>query len=240
MYAVFIFGRPLEQAWGSRRFLFYYFFTGIGAGICVLALNAFIGGPNYYIATIGASGAVFGILLAFGIMYPNVELYLLFFPFPIKAKYFVMGYGAIEIFFLFKSGGQGPVSHIGHVGGLIFGLLYFFFQRQRGITFKSKLIRAKVEKNRNQDSIRKVKQVGTHVKVKETNRDSLLKILKKVQSGGVESLTDDEYQHVRYLEIMHADSQNMCPDEDFDDADTYCSKCENYETCIIREIRKYI
>ena len=81
LFALWIFGQALEQLWGTKRFLIYYFLTGIGAGIIQLFVSS-----GY---TIGASGAVFGILLGFGMMYPNRRIMLLFPPIPIKAKYFV-------------------------------------------------------------------------------------------------------------------------------------------------------
>ena len=94
MLTLWMFGTPLERDWGTRRFLKYYFICGIGAGLCDVLLNAAIG--NWHTSTIGASGAIYGLLLAFGVCYPD-QTVLMNFLFPIKAKYMVMIYAAIEL-----------------------------------------------------------------------------------------------------------------------------------------------
>lgn len=129
MFALWIFGRQLEYDLGQKRFLIYYLVTGVGAGILNLLVMTLTG---EYGLTVGASGAVFGILLAFGVLHPNVPIMLLFFPVPIKAKWFVMGYGALEVI-------QGlavsdNVAHFAHVGGMIFGfILLYYWKKQRKI-----------------------------------------------------------------------------------------------------------
>ena len=233
MYMLYIFGIPLEQTWGPRRFLFYYFFTGIGAGLTILALNTYLGDSSYYIPTIGASGAVFGVLLAFGMLYPNIELRLLLPPITLKAKYLVIIYAGINIYLLFSTGGQGGVSYIGHIGGLLFGLIYFFILRKHGIKFKSKLIKAKMKKERTVNEIQKSKTA-------ESNKKILATILKKVKKSGPDALNDDEFQHIRYLQIMIKESSNLCVEEDFHDGDDYCKNCTDYEACMVREIMKYM
>jgi len=119
MFTLWMFGATLEQDWGTRRFLKYYFLCGVGAGICDVVVNAAIG--NWGTSTIGASGAVYGLLLAFGVMYPN-QVVLMSFLFPIKAKYFVMIYGAIAL--LSSLNVNSGVSDVAHLGGMLFGLLY--------------------------------------------------------------------------------------------------------------------
>ena len=122
MFAVWMFGTPLERGWGSQRFLGYYAACVIGAGIIQLLVQQFEGGIY---PTIGASGGVFGLLLAYGVMWPNNRIFLLFFPVPIKAKWFVLIYGALEL--LFGVTGTMPgIAHFAHLGGMIFGaaLLY--------------------------------------------------------------------------------------------------------------------
>jgi membrane associated rhomboid family serine protease len=119
MLALWMFGSTLEQDWGTRRFLKYYFFCGIAAGVCVLAANAAIG--DWGTRTVGASGAIFGLLLAFGVMYPN-QTVLMNFLFPIKAKYMVAIYAAIELLLTF--GPNTGVSTIAHLGGMLFGYVY--------------------------------------------------------------------------------------------------------------------
>jgi membrane associated rhomboid family serine protease len=120
MLALWMFGKDLEATWGTKRFLQYYFVCGIGAGLCVVVLNALFG--NMDSRTIGASGAVYGLLLAFGILFPDTTV-LFSFLFPIKAKYFVMIIGAIAFLSTFGSTGDG-VSHVAHLGGMIWGYLY--------------------------------------------------------------------------------------------------------------------
>jgi membrane associated rhomboid family serine protease len=119
MLSLWMFGSPLEQDWGTRRFLKYYFVCGVGAGLCDVAVNAALG--NWGTRTIGASGAIYGLLLAFGVLYPNQKV-LMDFLFPIKAKYLVMIYGAIAL--LSALGENSGVSNIAHLGGMLFGYVY--------------------------------------------------------------------------------------------------------------------
>ena len=117
MFAVFMFGFPLEKMWGSKRYLDYYGICLLGAGLIQLAVQ-YLSGEVY--PTIGASGAVFGLLLAYGVMWPNNKLLLLFFPVPIKAKWFVLIYGGVELIFG-VTGAMPQVAHYAHLGGLFFG-----------------------------------------------------------------------------------------------------------------------
>ncbi len=120
MLALWMFGSQLEQTWGTRRFLTYYTVCGIGAGICVVIVAMLMGGSAD--STIGASGALFGILLAYGMLFPDaIILFMLFFP--IKAKYFVMIMGAIALY-MSVTGGNSGVSNVAHVGGLLVGYLF--------------------------------------------------------------------------------------------------------------------
>jgi membrane associated rhomboid family serine protease len=125
MLTLWMFGSDLERAWGTRRFLFYYFLTGVGAGLCVVLVS-----PSSTVATLGASGAIYGLLLAFGMMYPDRQI-LFFMIFPIPAKIFVMILGAIAFLSALSMPGD-TVSHVGHLGGLLFG---FVFLRMRGRWF---------------------------------------------------------------------------------------------------------
>ena len=184
MFALWMFGRVLESVWGSRRFLVYYFVTGLGAVALHMLVNhielssinnaveAFRNTPSpdlldifvkkhlpnasvqvrdfintWYdcpestayaeeglslrerifqlkkdIPTVGASGAVFGVLLAFGMLFPNTQLMLLFPPIPIRAKYFVIGYGILELYLGLSQPGSN-VAHFAHLGGMLFGFL---------------------------------------------------------------------------------------------------------------------
>jgi membrane associated rhomboid family serine protease len=121
MFALWMFGCDLERAWGGRRFLYYYFITGIGAGITVVLLS-----PSSVVPTVGASGAIYGILLAFGMMFPNriilVPIFFFFF-FPVPAKILVMILGGIAFLSALSSPGD-TISHVAHLGGLVVGFLY--------------------------------------------------------------------------------------------------------------------
>ena len=131
MLALWMFGTPVEQTWGTRRFLQYYFLCGVGAGACVVVVNLLIG--NGYQPTIGASGAIYGLLLAYGMLFPEQEI-LFMFLFPMKAKYLVVLYGAIAFLGSFQTGGT--VSNLAHLGGMIFGFVYIKsqFSRRRRVT----------------------------------------------------------------------------------------------------------
>jgi membrane associated rhomboid family serine protease len=125
LLALWMFGGELENLWGSRRFSFYFFFCGIGAGI-ITVLCTIVLTPQYQlIPVIGASGAIYGILLAFGWLFPNRQIYI-YFLFPIPAKYFVIIFGLLE-FIYFSRGVGGGISHITHLGGLVFGLFYMAY-----------------------------------------------------------------------------------------------------------------
>ena len=117
MFALWMFGLPVEKIWGSRKFVEYYLICVLGAGLVQLVVQ-YISGNVY--PTIGASGAVFGLLLAYGVMWPNAKLFLIFFPVPIKAKWFVIIYGAAELIFG-VTGAMPQVAHYAHLGGLFFG-----------------------------------------------------------------------------------------------------------------------
>ena len=119
MLALWMFGTPLESDWGTRRFLKYYFICGIGAGVCDVVMNALMG--NWLTSTIGASGAIYGLLLAFGVCYPE-QTVLMGFLFPIKAKYMVMIYAAIELYL--SIGVNNGISNIAHLGGMVVGFVY--------------------------------------------------------------------------------------------------------------------
>ena len=144
MFALWMFGRTLEHALGSQRFLTYFMACGIGAALLQMGVGwleyrhvaaeygTFAAHALLRIPTVGASGAVFGLLLAFGVLYPNAVILLMFPPIPMKAKWFVVVYGLIELF-LGVSGGQPGVAHFAHVGGMLWGLLLLWWWKRRGI-----------------------------------------------------------------------------------------------------------
>lgn len=136
MFAIFMFGRILESVWGPKRFLTYYILTGIGAALAqiiiyYLAIHVF---PEYGIMPypmVGASGAVFGVLVAFGMLFPNEKLFIIPFPFPIKAKYFVIGYGVLELALGLSNNPNDNVAHFAHLGGLITGFFIVLFWKKK-------------------------------------------------------------------------------------------------------------
>ncbi len=171
MFALFMFGRVLESVWGPRRFLVYYFVTGLGAAALHTFVNylqlsslesqlspeaiqmvyqdgaqALTQGKNFIdhsmaqmnlvinIPTVGASGAVFGLLLAFGALFPNTQLMLIFPPIPIKAKYFVIGYGLIELYLGFSRSGSN-IAHFAHIGGMLFGYILIRYWNKKSKNF---------------------------------------------------------------------------------------------------------
>jgi membrane associated rhomboid family serine protease len=121
MFALWMFGADLETKWGGRKFLTYYFLTGVGAGIMDVTLNTLFR-PETPSVTIGCSGAVYGLLLAYGMLFPDRLIYL-YMIIPIKAKWFVVIMGAIEFVSSFGGPGSG-ISHFAHLGGMLFGYLY--------------------------------------------------------------------------------------------------------------------
>ena len=129
MLALVMFGAPLEYTWGERRFLTYYFVCVVGAGLCQLLVGsmAVSQGQDPY-PTIGASGGVFGLLLAYGMLFPNQRVMLLFPPIPMKARTLVILYGVFELG-LGLSGLQPGVAHFAHLGGMLFGWLLIRYWR---------------------------------------------------------------------------------------------------------------
>ncbi len=124
MLILWMFGVELERLWGTRFFLRYYFITGVGAALATIGaslLPAVFGGRLYVTPTIGASGAIYGLLMAFALYYPTRPI-LMFFLFPVPAKYFVMIIGAIA--FLMSTEPGGGIAHMAHLGGLVVGYLY--------------------------------------------------------------------------------------------------------------------
>lgn len=119
MLSLWFFGAQIERDWGTRRFLKYYFLCGIVAGLCVLAVNIALG--EWSVQTLGSSGAIFGVLVAFAVLYPEATV-LFFFVFPLKAKYMVMICVAIELLTTF--GPNNGISTVAHLGGAAFGFLY--------------------------------------------------------------------------------------------------------------------
>ena len=147
MYTLYIFGCVLERVWGSQKFLFYYFVTGIGAallhmGVMWLQLQGYIADLNagdmfaraeiealLTTPTVGASGAIYGLLLAYGMLFPDNIMQLIFPPVALKAKWFVIIFGALELL-LGLSGRGGNVAHFAHLGGMIFGFFLILYWKK--------------------------------------------------------------------------------------------------------------
>ena len=147
MYTLYIFGCVLERVWGSQKFLFYYFVTGIGAallhmGVMYLQLRGYIADFNagdmfaqssiqsiLVTPTVGASGAIYGLLLAYGMLFPDNIMQLIFPPVALKAKWFVIIFGALELL-LGLSGRGGDVAHFAHLGGMIFGWFLIMYWKK--------------------------------------------------------------------------------------------------------------
>ncbi len=151
MFALFMFGPVLERLWGAKRFLIFYLVCGIGAGIIQEVVQLVYYGQileGYQmvntgeevvstgdfmnmIYTVGASGAVYGILLAFGVSYPNVPMFVFPIPVPIKAKYYIIGMIAIELFLGLTM--RDSVAHMAHIGGMIFaGIMMYMWRKNNG------------------------------------------------------------------------------------------------------------
>lgn len=122
MYALWLFGTRLENLWGSRLFTLYYFTCVMGAALSQLIVFSFTAQPGELYPTLGASGGVFGLLLAFGLLFPNEIIILLIPPIPLKAKWFVIIYGFIELW-AGVTGTEAGIAHFAHLGGMLSGYL---------------------------------------------------------------------------------------------------------------------
>jgi membrane associated rhomboid family serine protease len=148
MYALWLFGSMIERVWGGKKFLIYYLITGLGAACLHLLIeylkikNLDIYEYSYRIAQIygtpmlGASGAVFGVLLAFGMMFPNTELQLIIPPVRLKAIWLVVIYGVLELFLGVTQTTAG-VAHFAHIGGMLFGFILVTYWKYRGTLFRN-------------------------------------------------------------------------------------------------------
>ena len=238
MFGLWMFGCVIENVWGPKKFLFYYISCGIGAGllqelaqfgsfymtVAESVPGASLGtvfeyGHHYASAlnawtTIGASGAVYAVILAFGMTFPNERLFIIPFPFPIKAKWFVMGYVAIEFFSALGSSGDG-VAHTAHLGGMLFGYLMIRYwnrhpdsgyDRSRGQQFFDNLRRNFEQRRQNQGDTGRGRYDNNHMHVergskqddmeynarKKQNQEEIDAILDKIRKSGYDSLTKEE------------------------------------------------
>ena len=234
MFGLWMFGCVIENVWGPKKFLFYYITCGIGAGLLqeLAQFGSFymtvaeqvpettLGmvleyGSQYASAlnswtTIGASGAVYAVILAFGMTFPNERLFIIPFPFPIKAKWFVLGYVAIEFFSALGSSGDG-VAHTAHLGGMLFGYLMIrywnkhpngSYDRSRGQQFFENLKRNFDQRQQSshqpQSPHLRAEQGGARETYQEynarkrKNQEEIDAILDKIRKSGYDSLTKEE------------------------------------------------
>ncbi len=232
MFALWMFGVVVENVWGSKKFLFYYISCGIGAGLMqelVQLVNFYFTiksqAPDISFAelftvghqlshqlngwtTIGASGAVYAILLAFGMIFPNERIFIFPLPIPIKAKWFVCGYAAIELFSALGSSGDG-VAHMAHLGGMLFGFLMIRYwnsypdsnyNRSGGQEFFDNLKRNFERRHNKTQSQMHAERGGSkeddmaYNARKRQNQEEIDAILDKIRKSGYDSLTKEEKQ----------------------------------------------
>ena len=211
MFAVFMFAAPLEQQWGSKRFLVYYLVSGIGAGIVQeLVWWMMYGNTASLAVTIGASGAVFGILFAFGWLFPDTKLFVFPIPIPIRARIFVIIYAFIELFAGLGNFSGDNVAHFAHLGGLLFGWLLILIWKRTDKSFgatpsnfnlkewwarqKNKMGRKQKESNPHEGYHYQepVSHAGDTDARDEADRREIDRILDKIRQSGYDSLTDEE------------------------------------------------
>jgi len=188
MFVLWVFGCDVERTWGTRRFFFYYFFTGVGAGILILLLS----GPQTL--TVGASGAIMGVLVAFAMVFPNRPItLLLFFVFPItlKAKHLAIGIALLTYLFLLDPRQGGNISHLGHFGGMALGYLYVRY--------------SDVTRSRFDDFVEHVgspprtrtPRAGKQRPADRYSPEEVDAILDKIAAQGIDSLTEEEREVLR-------------------------------------------
>lgn len=188
MFALWMFGTELEYNWGTRDFLKFYFACGIGGGIMVW-LTALIGLSSYHAATIGASGAIFGLLVAYGLMWPD-RIILLFGILPMRALQFVIIFAAIDLF-QGLTGTGGKIAVFAHVGGGLTGFIYLKFWWRIQVYFEHLLrsLRRRKFTVIQGGGKRKAKSAGSGGANED---DEVDRILDKIARQGMESLTDHE------------------------------------------------
>lgn len=202
MLALWMFGMEVENLWGSKKFLTFYLLCGIVAGISQLVFPALFNEPQGY--TIGASGAIMGVLVAFGMLFPDRYIYI-YFLLPVKAKYFVIIYIVIE-FFSIPSGGD--VAHLAHLGGALAGFIFVLFNRKpsylrnsyynSGISGGNKFF----DSLKNPSSVFKKKddeaedakyyEINGDKNEPEISQEEIDKILDKISQSGYQNLSDRE------------------------------------------------
>ncbi|HEY1407238.1 MAG TPA: rhomboid family intramembrane serine protease [Spirochaetota bacterium] len=207
LFSLWVFGGDLEQLWGSRRFISYYLFAGVGAGIFITLMNVFMTTRNPalgFVPTVGASGAIYALLLAYGMIWPNREV-LVYFLFPVKIKYLLIFFGLIEFFGTLNSirGVEGNISHIGHIGGLFTGFIILMAYRRKHPAYRSSssLFSFVARKIRNR---RKQKLITTRIQAKET----IDRLLDKIAKQGMSSLSHAEKKELEWARKYYYPSED--------------------------------
>lgn len=201
MFALWMFGMELENVWGSKRFLTYYLLCGVGAGVANLLVAPLFTTPA---PTVGASGAIYGVLLAFGLMFPNRPIFL-YFLLPIKAKYFVTIFLAFELFYGVTGTSDG-IAHFAHLGGAAVGFvllnvnwdrfpLFTWWDNMRSTLWPKERYGGRYRKRQDEVTearfydIRDVEGDGDKEGISQERIDE---ILDKISKGGYQSLTEEE------------------------------------------------
>jgi len=180
MLVLWMFGSEIERYWGRKEFLGFYFITGVGSGILTALFSL-----NSTVPVVGASGAIYGVLLAYGVMFPNRIIYL-YFLIPVKVKYFVIFIGGVA-FFSSLTGGASTVSHLTHLSGMVIGFIYM----------KSNVRISDLSNSLNNLKIKH--QVKRAEKVRKSYDNVMHEvdiILDRINEVGYENLTDDEKQRL--------------------------------------------
>jgi membrane associated rhomboid family serine protease len=229
MFGLFTFGIVLEDIWGSRKFITYYLLCGVGAGIAIFLIGYIKGGVTAYSFTLGASGSIFGLLLAFAIIFPEAELLFLF-AIPMKAKMAVIVFGTFELI-MELTGAMGSISHVGHLGGLVTGILYFVLYEKKRIVKRKPFVSVVSEKPKAAAGLESGIEQTQHSKNLQMKKD----ILQKLETGGgLDALTDDEYQFIRYVDIL-TESGSVVLTKVFDMTDDNIS-----DKSFIERVKQYI
>ena len=197
MLALWMFAGDLEQTWGTKRFIRYYLFSGIGAGLCISLMNWFLA-VKYGVTdsvTVGASGALYALLLAYGLLWPNREV-LIWFILPVKMKYVVIFFGVFEFFGTLDSmsGVSGGISHIGHIGGLLAGFVLYKIEERRSPRPRVKSSWYITKLLRSFRLRRKRSRINTRIRAKET----IDILLDKIAHEGMASLTPSERKDLEW------------------------------------------
>ncbi|MGD9548970.1 MAG: rhomboid family intramembrane serine protease [Candidatus Krumholzibacteriia bacterium] len=204
MFALWMFGSQIERLWGSRTFLIYYFVCGVGGAVTYGIFN--LAGMEAYIPMLGASGAVYGILLAYGLTYPD-SVILIFMVVPMKAKYAVILFGFIELMSTMGSHGSSGVAHLAHLGGMVAGFIFLRWTvpaltRSGAIGGLGEALR-RAKARRRMRMVRPDRDPGSRAPDQGSrthgndNQEQIDRILDKISREGLQSLTHEEQEILR-------------------------------------------